>query len=110
MAPAVNAWKYAVPHSPEAERVAHGSLEGVGGLKTNEAYHSKADVLVIPEMYFFFNLPTPFGNFWKCWFCKIRHLFRFVSATGYDTGGIRTIRTVDLGNFVPLFNFSCMFE
>ena len=29
---------------------AHGSLEGVGGLKTNEAYHSKADALVIPEM------------------------------------------------------------
>ena len=28
----------------------HGSLEGVGGLKTNEAYHSKADALVIPEM------------------------------------------------------------
>ena len=42
----------------------HGSLEGVGGLKTNEAYHSKADALVIPEMYFFFeNLPRPFlGN------------------------------------------------
>ena len=42
----------------------HGSLEGVGGLKTSEAYHSKADALVIPEMYFFFeNLPTPFfGN------------------------------------------------
>ena len=40
----------------------HGSLEGIGGLKTNEAYHSKADALVIPEMYFF-NLPTPFlGN------------------------------------------------
>ena len=40
----------------------HGSLEGVGGLKTNEAYHSKADALVIPEMYFF-NLPSPFfGN------------------------------------------------
>ena len=31
-------------HSP------HGSLEGVGGLKTNEAYHSKADALLIPEM------------------------------------------------------------
>ena len=41
----------------------HGSLEGVGGLKTNEAYHSKAYALVIPEMYFFENLPTPFfGN------------------------------------------------
>ena len=41
----------------------HGSLEGVGGLKTNEAYHSKADALLIPEMYFFENLPTPFfGN------------------------------------------------
>ena len=38
----------------------HGSLEGVGGLKTNEAYHSKADALLIPEMYFFENLPTPF--------------------------------------------------
>ena len=32
--------------------------------------------------------------FWKCWFCKIRHLFRCASATGlYDTGGIRTNRT-----------------
>ena len=41
----------------------HGSLEGVGGLKTNEAYHSKADALLIPEMLFFENLPTPFfGN------------------------------------------------
>ena len=42
----------------------HGSFEGVGGLKTNEAYHSKADALLIPEMYFFFeNLPSPFfGN------------------------------------------------
>ena len=41
----------------------HGSLEGVGGLKTNEAYYSKADALVIPEMYFSENLPTPFfGN------------------------------------------------
>ena len=29
---------------------AHGSLEGVGWLKTNEAYHSKADALVLPEM------------------------------------------------------------
>ena len=28
----------------------HGSLEGVGGLKTNEAYHSKADALLIPDM------------------------------------------------------------
>ena len=38
-------------------------MEGVGGLKTSEAYHSKADALAIPEMYFFFNLPTPFfGN------------------------------------------------
>ena len=41
----------------------HCSLEGVGGLKTNEAYHSKPDALVIPEMYFFLNLLTPFfGN------------------------------------------------
>ena len=41
----------------------HGSLEGVGGLKTNETYHSKADALLIPEMYFFENLPSPFfGN------------------------------------------------
>ena len=31
---------------------AHGSLEGVGGLKTNESYHSKADALLIPEMFF----------------------------------------------------------
>ena len=38
----------------------HGSLEGVGGLKTNEAYHSKADALLIPEMHFFETLPTPF--------------------------------------------------
>ena len=37
------------------QHVPHGSLEGVGGLKTNEAYHSKADALVIPEMYFFEN-------------------------------------------------------
>ena len=65
----------------------HGSLEGVGGLKTNEAYHSKTDALVIPEMQFFENLPTPL--FWKCWFCNIRHLFRFACATGYDTGWIR---------------------
>ena len=35
---------------------AHGSLEGVGGLKTNEAYHSKADALPIPEMYFFLKI------------------------------------------------------
>ena len=41
----------------------HGSLEGVGGLKTNEAYHWKANALVIPEMYFCENLPSPFfGN------------------------------------------------
>ena len=49
---------------------AHGSLEGVGGLKTNEAYHAKAVALLIPEMYFFLNLPTPiFGNvgFIKLW-------------------------------------------
>ena len=32
------------------DRGGHGSLEGVGGLKTNEVYHSKADALVIPEM------------------------------------------------------------
>ena len=34
-------------------------VEGIGGLKTSEAYHAKADALVIPEM-FFFKLPTPF--------------------------------------------------
>ena len=28
------------------------SLEGVGGLKKNNAYHSETDVLVIPELYF----------------------------------------------------------
>ena len=50
---------------PIKNKYYHGSLEGVEGLKTNEAYHSKADGdLVIPEVYFFFeNLPTPFlGN------------------------------------------------
>ena len=34
----------------ERQLTDHGSLEGVGGLKTNEAYHSKADALLIPEM------------------------------------------------------------
>ena len=44
-------------------RARHGSLEGVGGLKTNEAYHPKADALLIPKIYFFLNLPSPFfGN------------------------------------------------
>ena len=43
--------------------IMHGSLEGVGGLKTNEAHHSKADALLITKMYFFENLHTPFfGN------------------------------------------------
>ena len=42
--------------------LAHGSLEGVGGLKTNEAYHSKADALVIPKMYFFKIYLRFFGN------------------------------------------------
>ena len=64
----------------------HGSLEGVGGLKTNEAYHSKADALLIPEMYFF---KFTYALFWKCLFYKIRPLFRFACATGYDTVGIR---------------------
>ena len=55
------------PPSPSPLRAStrlHSSLEEVGGPKTNEAYHSKADALVIPEMYFFFeNLPMPFlGN------------------------------------------------
>ena len=44
-------------HSLRAGRLSsptsHGSLEGVGGLKTNEAYRSKADAKVIPEMYLF---------------------------------------------------------
>ena len=31
----------------------HGSFKGVEGLKTNETYHSKADALLIPEMFFF---------------------------------------------------------
>ena len=31
-----------------------GSLEGVGVLKTSEAYHSKADALVISDFFFFF--------------------------------------------------------
>ena len=48
-----------VPVAP-SRSYAYGSLEGFGGLKTNEAYHSKADALVIP---FFFHLSTPFfGN------------------------------------------------
>ena len=52
-----------VSFSKLRNRYPHGSLEGVGGLKTNEVYHSKADALVIPEMYFFENLLTPFfGN------------------------------------------------
>ena len=67
-----------VEYCPENDSMPldHGSLEGVGGFKTYEAYHSKADTLVIPEMYFFCeNLSIPF---WKCLFYKIRHLFRFV--------------------------------
>ena len=42
----------------------HGSLEGVGGLKTNEAYHSKADALVISEFFFLLKiyLRPFFGN------------------------------------------------
>ena len=43
----------------------HGSLEGVGGLKTNEAHHSKTDALLIPEMYF---LKLTYALFGKCWF------------------------------------------
>ena len=42
-----------VAGSAGAGTSSHDSLEGVGGLKTNEAYHSKADTLVVPEMYFF---------------------------------------------------------
>ena len=38
----------------------YGSLEGVGGLKTNEAYHSKADALLIPKTYFFLIYLRPF--------------------------------------------------
>ena len=34
----------------------HGSLEGVGELKTNEAYHSKADALLIPKNVFFLKI------------------------------------------------------
>ena len=37
-------WPSYPRHSP------HGSLEGVRGLKTNEAYHSKVDAMLIPEM------------------------------------------------------------
>ena len=39
--------------SPKKMSRAQPWLEGVGGFKTNEAYHSKADALLIPEMYFF---------------------------------------------------------
>ena len=83
------------PSKIEKRGHGHGSLEGVGGLKTNEACHSKADALVIPEMYFFL-LKFTFALFWKCLFMfvyKIRHLFRFACATGYDTGGILANRT-----------------
>ena len=38
------------PPAACARAGSHGSLEGVGGLKTNEAYHSKADALLIQEM------------------------------------------------------------
>ena len=38
----------------------HGSLEGVGGLKTNEAYHSTGDALLIPEMFFFWKFTYAF--------------------------------------------------
>ena len=47
-----------IHRTQDVHRGPHGSLEGVGGLKTNEAYHSKADALLIPEMYYFF-----FGKF-----------------------------------------------
>ena len=51
------------PRDGSGDRHMHGSLEGVGGLKTNEVYHSEADALQIPECDFFENLPTPFfGN------------------------------------------------
>ena len=33
-----------------------------GSKQTKHRYHSKADALVIPEMHFFFNLPTFLGN------------------------------------------------
>ena len=38
----------------------HGSLEGVGGLETNEAHHSKTDALLTTEMYFFKIYLRPF--------------------------------------------------
>ena len=44
-----------------------------GSKQTKHRYYSKADALVIPEMYFFENLPTPFVR--NAGFCKIRHLF-----------------------------------
>ena len=44
-------------------QLTHGSLEGVGGLKTNEAYHSKTDALLIPKMLFLKIYLRPFfGN------------------------------------------------
>ena len=33
-----------------------------------------------------------YALFWKCWFCKIWHLFRFACATGYGTRWIRANR------------------
>ena len=71
----------------------HGSLEGVGGLETNEAYHSKADALLISEMLFFWKFA--YALIWKCLFYKIRPLFRLACATGYDTGGIRANGTLN---------------
>ena len=38
-----------MPHGDAAP----GSLEGIGGLKTSDAYHSKADAFEISEIFFF---------------------------------------------------------
>ena len=89
------------PHGPKLARLTvppcksewrehpteHRSLEGVGGLKTNGAYHSKADALVILEMHFF---KFTYALFLEMLVLQNSAPFRFASATGYDTGGIRT--------------------
>ena len=66
----------------------HGSLEGVVGLKTNEVYHSKADALVILEMYFLKIFRRLFGN---VVFIKLG-TFPLCLRYGRDTGGIRANR------------------
>ena len=66
----------------------HGSLDGIGGLKTCEAYTQ-----VILEMFFVFIFKG--AIFLKFWLDNIRYLFCFDCATGYGTGGIRANRILN---------------